>query len=545
MSPPVADHVATIDSTGKCERVSWDSSDFVREPSGNGTASNIPWYNPFTVATLRNKFDEFLAQNKADFQSVHVEMDLPEAPRLSSPFDHTSIRRGILTDDDDAAGLRGGDRIYARPFWQTSVGLIASANVACALSRGAMVVSGFPMAEQFGWNDGFTGVVQSGFFLGFTLSSFGGGYLAARIKPEALLALTVAGTSLFTALTPLAAHLSNRDGSIALPAVRALTGLCEGLIYPSIQGLVSARVRKENKARSLALCYSGAEMGNVLSLTASPAIINSCGWSSTFHLFSFCGLVWLAAWKKLLDSEQRAPADADPAASAAAPAVYSSYCEEVDSLSLVEMFSSRAYRAAVASHASYQLGNLMLLSWMPTFFCQEFGVDLCHGSAYSILPWVFSIATTNASGFLADKVVGTGGFTALQTRKAMQIVASGGPALCLLSLVANSGTLTAPEAMLTMTAITSMAHFKAGGYGPNFMELSPRHASVLCGTSTSIASLVGTAGIMGTGAVLENLHSWPLVFGGIAAIHVASLGIFLKDASAELQFIKLETGGRK
>ena len=414
-----------------------------------------------------------------------------------------------------------------------------------------MSVSGFQMAEQFDWSDGFTGIVQSGFFLGFTLSSFGGGYLAARVRPEALLALTVAGTSLFTALTPLAAHLS-ADAPMALPAVRTLTGVCEGFIYPSIQGLVSARVPDKNKSQALGLCYSGAEMGNVLALSASPAIIQSFGWSSNFHLFSSCGLLWLAAWKKLLDAEQETAATASettsdsskaPSPASSAAASPSSLKDEAASVSIADMFSNKAYRAAVASHASYQLGNLMLLSWMPTYFCQEFGTDLCHSSAYSAMPWLFSIVATNGAGLLADKISASGALTPLETRKAMQLIASGGPAVCLLSLIMHSGDggETATQAMLTMTAMISMAQFKTGGYGPNFMELSPKHASVLCGTSTSLASLFGTAGIMATGAVLENLHSWPLVFGGAAAVHVASLGLFLRDASTEAQFNKSRT----
>ena len=491
-----------------------------REATGNGA-----YAYPFAAATTVD-FDSFLARTPSPARPRHLSA-------ATVPLDHHPNPLEDLTSFV-------AEQASALSPWQVSVGLIASANVACALCRGAMSVSGFQMAEQFDWSDGFTGIVQSGFFLGFTLSSLGGGYLAVRVRPEALLALTVAGTSLFTALTPLAAHLST-DAPMALPAVRTLTGVCEGFIYPSIQGLISARVPDKNKSQALGLCYSGAEMGNVLALSASPAIIQSFGWSSNFHLFSACGLLWLAAWKKLLDAEQETSSSSGAAQSVTVPSsadAAPSTLDEAASVSIPDMFSNKAYRAAVASHASYQLGNLMLLSWMPTYFCQEFGTDLCHSSAYSALPWLFSIVATNGAGLLADKISASGALSPLKTRKAMQMIASGGPAVCLMSLIMHSadGGETATQAMLTMTAMISMAQFKTGGYGPNFMELSPKHASILCGTSTSLASLFGTAGIMATGAILENLHSWPLVFGGAAAVHMASLGLFLRDASTEPQF---------
>mmetsp|Transcript_11488 Transcript_11488/g.32596 ORF Transcript_11488/g.32596 Transcript_11488/m.32596 type:complete len:601 (+) Transcript_11488:566-2368(+) len=429
--------------------------------------------------------------------------------------------------------------LEAVPSWQLVVGLVATSNVVCAVSRGAMSVSVFPMTSLFHWSGGFTGLVQSGFFAGFTLSSLAGGYLASRVKPEALLAVTVAGTSLFTALTPLAAQASPDNGDLLL-LTRALTGGCEGLIYPSIQGLVSARVPAENKAQSLGLCYSGAELGNVLALASSPTLIEHFGWASNFHLYSTFGFLWLAAWQNLLANE--AGTEAKPCPSPPAPEPVAVACEEaatVPAVSLKSLLGNKACRAAMASHATYQMGNLITLSWLPTFFCQEYGTSMCSSASLSVLPWLVSIAATNGAGLLADKVVASGALPLLQTRKVMQAVASGGPALCLLSLVAHCGhgDQTSFQAMTTFTAMVSLAQFKTGGYGPNFMELSPKNASILCGTSTSIASVFGTMGIMATGTILDKLHSWPLVFGTMAALHLWSLHLFLRDGEAgEQQF---------
>ena len=47
---------------------------------------------------------------------------------------------------------------------------------------------------------------------------------------------------------------------------------------------------------------------------------------------------------------------------------------------------------------------LICLSWMPTYYAQEFGLDVGHSAALSILPWGLNIVATNIAGYLGDKV---------------------------------------------------------------------------------------------------------------------------------------------
>ena len=70
---------------------------------------------------------------------------------------------------------------------------------------------------------------------------------------------------------------------------------------------------------------------------------------------------------------------------------------------------------------------------------QEFGLDVTRSAALSILPWGANVVCTNLAGWLGDKAINERGLDRTLVRKAMQGVASLGPAACLLALASDQG----------------------------------------------------------------------------------------------------------
>ena len=66
-----------------------------------------------------------------------------------------------------------------------------------------IAVAGADIMRQTGWNKEQFGIILSAFLLGYALFQFPGGRIADRWSPRKMLALSCAGFSLFTALTPL------------------------------------------------------------------------------------------------------------------------------------------------------------------------------------------------------------------------------------------------------------------------------------------------------------------------------------------------------
>lgn len=41
---------------------------------------------------------------------------------------------------------------------------------------------------------------------------------------------------------------------------------------------------------------------------------------------------------------------------------------------------------------------------MPTYYAQEFGLDVGHSAALSVLPWGLNVVCANVAGYYGDKV---------------------------------------------------------------------------------------------------------------------------------------------
>jgi hypothetical protein len=116
---------------------------------------------------------------------------------------------------------------------------------------------------------------------------------------------------------------------------------------------------------------------------------------------------------------------------------------------------------------------------MPTYYATQFGLDVGHSAALSVLPWGLNVVCANAAGYIGDKVCSSPfvqsalrltcyardryilalksshrqpadwstcvqmlndwGVDRTLTRKAMQAFGSMGPAACLFALAADQG----------------------------------------------------------------------------------------------------------
>jgi sugar phosphate permease len=105
--------------------------------------------------------------------------------------------------------------------WVKVVGVCAFAAMLCYLDRTNISTAIVPMAEQFGWNKPFCGVVLSAFFAGYGATQVLGGQWSDKYGGSAVLAGGLALWSVATALTPFAAAW----GTVPLLVARLLLGM--------------------------------------------------------------------------------------------------------------------------------------------------------------------------------------------------------------------------------------------------------------------------------------------------------------------------------
>lgn len=329
-------------------------------------------------------------------------------------------------------------------------------------------------------------------------------------------------------------------------------------------------------------------MGTILALLIAPLIIQNLGWPSVFYIFGSLGLFWVFFWQQLVDEvpplfrpasqqqlqppppDMRAGGEADtmPVSDAASSSLPSTTASPASSLSAAaeaavevggdgkeasgsksflaqareipwaQFANSRAVWAILAAHSAWGVGHYITLSWLPTYFNQQFDIDV-KGSAYlSLVPWLVMVLASNAAGWSADYLSNSGRLSMTNTRKLLQTVGSLGPAACLLYLSAftDSRELDVTQALVLLTAMNSLGGLQAAGFSSNHQDIASKYAAVLFGLSNTMSSILGSASVYLTGRILDETHSWSAVFSIVAGCYVAGAAAYLAWGSAEQQF---------
>ena len=78
--------------------------------------------------------------------------------------------------------------------------------------------------------------------------------------------------------------------------------------------------------------------------------------------------------------------------------------------------------------------HFLVFLWIPTYYNQNYGVDLKESALLSVFPWCCAIVATMTAGAVADALNSREVLPLTQVRKLMQGIGSFGPAGCLFYL---------------------------------------------------------------------------------------------------------------
>ncbi len=131
------------------------------------------------------------------------------------------------------------------------------------------------MFSEFQWTNTDQGVVLGAFFNGYIFTQIAGGLLSRRYGGKLVLLACVALSTLFTALTPLAATRSFR----LLVACRACLGAVEGVSFPATMSMLAEWAAPSERSIATGFVFAGAharailEYGGALAQSAVSAAL--------------------------------------------------------------------------------------------------------------------------------------------------------------------------------------------------------------------------------------------------------------------------------
>ncbi|GIL86331.1 hypothetical protein Vretimale_13699 [Volvox reticuliferus] len=430
--------------------------------------------------------------------------NMENSPLLARPATYTN-REALRTASDQDPGPPPGFK------WEYLVALCTLGVVICYADRSNISTAVLPMAQQFGWDKAYQGVVLSVFFGGYATTQMLGGKLADQYGGKMVLAAGVALWSLFTYATPAAAAA----GTLPLLLSRVMLGVGEGVAFPSIHSLIARNVPVRNQTTAVGIVTAASYAGTALAFGISPLIISKFGWQWVFYSFAGLALLWLPLWLPVqtLDKLKLAAAAPPPAGDVTAAADGSGG----GGGGPWALLRRREVWAICVTQYAQSWGMYGLLNWLPTFFSDFYHVQLSDLGSYTLLPYVFQGGLGAATGFLADYLIRTG-WRVGTVRKLLQVAGMLGPAACLCLAVSP---LVGASASLASALITLGLGFSAltlGGVSASHLDVAPRNAGLVFGAGNTAATLAGLVSVPVTGYLLQTTGSWPLVF-GITAFH--------------------------
>ncbi|CAK9861199.1 unnamed protein product [Sphagnum jensenii] len=403
--------------------------------------------------------------------------------------------------------------------------------VICNMDKVNMSVAIIPMSHQMGWNSSIAGLVQSSFFWGYAISQLPGGWLAARFTGQKVLRGGVLLWSLATAAVPRFASFIP-----GLLFCRLLVGLGEGVSPSAATDLIARAMPVSERSRAVATVFGGLNIGSVIGLLLAPVIIQYIGWESVFYIFGFLGVLWYVLLQlrtypsscEAISSSRELSSNGKPSSSA------TTIAQSNKAVPWRAFFKNRAVWAMIYAHFCGNWGHYTLLSWLPTYFCEELHLDLTHAAFVSLLPPLASVVVATIAAPLADHFISRGMDITL-VRKVCQSIAFLAPAACM-TIASATPNINPWVDVAILTAGIGLSSFALAGLYCTHQDISPKYAGILLGITNTAGAIPGVLGVALVGIIFDQTHSWNLaLFAPSIFFYLTGIMVWNVFASSEPQ----------
>lgn len=378
------------------------------------------------------------------------------------------------------------------------------------------------VANDMKWSKTDSAMVLSSFFWGYTLTQVIGGYCSDKYGGQEVILLSAIGWSFITFWMPniilMSSHLSASIGFGFIIFIRIVNGAMQGLHYPAMISITSQNLCHSERSSFFSILTIGSAIGTIFTGSIGSLVLDYFGWSIAFRILGLLGLAWTLFLRyHTMSTEQQRIVTLDQP---------NRICTNSE-VPWLEFFKRSSFWACVLTHACEMNCFFVLLSWLPTYFHENF--PHAKGWIVNMIPWltipIFTfIAKSMTERYIAQK------YPLTRVRKIVQSYCFG---LQNIALFAMCHTSSFPVALLCMSIITGASGFHNSSCTINPQDLAPNHSGSVFGLMNTAGSVPGFLGVYLAGHILDLTQSWPAVFSTSIAINTVGWFTFVFFASTE------------
>lgn len=287
---------------------------------------------------------------------------------------------------------------------------------------------------RYRWTSKQKSYVLGAFYATYFAGQVPGARFAELIGAKWALILATVGSSLFSALTPLA----SATDVYALAFLRALMGICQAALFPALYVLYSRWLPPLERAQALSVIGVGTYVGTMVANTSAGYFIEQrkYGWEYAFYMASVVCALWSAIWVYVGASEPTLDRHIKQHELEYIESKMEVTGKRKKQISWKKVFSSKAVWAFMVANFASEWPFTTVLVLLPTYLNDILHITpLINGMIISALSITYCL-TSPVVGIVSAYMVAkrSCGMSVLTIRKVFEGTALYGSALCFLFL---------------------------------------------------------------------------------------------------------------
>ncbi|MBV9559516.1 MAG: MFS transporter [Bradyrhizobium sp.] len=354
------------------------------------------------------------------------------------------------------------------------------------------------------------GLIFSAFAYPYALFQLIGGYLGDRFGARRTLTVSGLIVCIATAATGAVA------GFVGLFAARLVLGTGEGATFPTATRAMSVWTPERNWGFAQGITHSFARLGNAVTPPLIALLVEFVSWRGSFVVLALASLVWVLAWSFLyrdvptsppLNAEEFAALSARSQSRNEAPVPWLGLFRRMLPVTLVDF--------------CYGWTLWLFLSWVPSFFYQNYHQDLTKTAFYSAGVFFAGVVGDTLGGLVSDRILRRTGNRVAARRN---VIITG----MLGSLVLLTPVMLVHDVIIAALSLAAAFFFVELVVAPIWavpMDIVPRHAGLASGMMNFGFGVAGIISPPVFGFLIDRTGSWTMPFAGSIALLLLGAGL--------------------
>jgi sugar phosphate permease len=356
------------------------------------------------------------------------------------------------------------------------------------------------------------GLAVSAFSYPYALIQLFGGRIIDRLGARRMLVVCGAIVCIATVATGLV------GGMASLFALRLALGVGEGFAFPAATRAMATWLPSARWGFAQGITHAAARLGNALTPPLLVGLMTLVSWRGAFVVLGLASAVWVILWLVVArDDPQRHPGMTGADLRVLAP----TKAGEVAAAPLSWWRLARRMSPVTAVDFCYGWTLWVFLTWLPSFFFKNYGLDLAHSALFSGGVLLGGVVGDSVGGIASDWIFRRTG--SLQTaRRNLIIVGMLGAFVFLVPVVLVRDLTTVA---LCLSAAFFFLELVVAPIWAVPMDIAPQHAATASGMMNFGFGVAGILSPLVFGAAIDLTGSWAIPFCSSLALLLVGSGL--------------------